>query len=231
VEHPLPAAPAQLEQRWPKAAEGLTRYAQIAATVGVERGLIGPREVPRLWERHILNCAVVEELIPHNSRVVDVGSGAGLPGLVLALARPDLSVVLVEPLLRRATFLTETVATLGLGDRVQVHRSRAETAAGVVQGDVVTSRAVASLETLTAWSLPLVPVGGFMLALKGTTADTELSAARSAITLAGGDAGEVLLCGAGVVDPVTTVVRVNRIADPTPARRRQSRLVSRPSRR
>jgi 16S rRNA (guanine527-N7)-methyltransferase len=231
VEHPLPAAPAALEQRWPHAVEGLTHYAQITATAGVERGLIGPREVPRLWERHILNCAVVEELIPQNARVVDVGSGAGLPGLVLALTRPDLDVTLVEPLLRRVTFLTETVKALGLEERVHVYRGRAESAAGAVQGDVVTSRAVANLETLTAWSLPLVPIGGAMVALKGSTAQAELAAARSAITLAGGDHGEVLECGSGLVDPVTTVVRVTRIGDPTPARRRQSRLVSRPSRR
>jgi 16S rRNA (guanine527-N7)-methyltransferase len=231
VEHPLPPPPEALERGWPEAADLLTRYAGIAATLGVERGLIGPREVPRLWERHILNCAVVSEVIPQGSRVVDVGSGAGLPGLVLAIVRPDLHVTLVEPLLRRTTFLSETVEALEMGQRVTVHRGRAESVATVVQGDVVTSRAVANLEALAAWSLPLVPVGGMMVALKGASAESELASARTAIALAGGDGGQVLHCGAGLVDPLTTVVVVHRITDPTPARRRQSRLVSRSSRR
>ena len=109
---------------------GLEAYAAILEGAGVERGLIGPREVPRLWDRHLLNCAVVADpalgLLQPGDRVADVGSGAGLPGLVWALARPDIHVVLVEPLLRRSTFLGEAVDTLGIGERVQVVRARAE---------------------------------------------------------------------------------------------------------
>src|SRR3954449_533182 len=126
------------------------RYAELLATDGVVRGLIGPREAPRLWERHLLNCAVVAEMIPYGASVLDVGSGAGLPGIVLAVARPDLSVTLVEPLARRTTFLTEAVDTLGLGTTVTVVRARAEEALrnGTPTADVVTARAVAPLDRL-----------------------------------------------------------------------------------
>ena len=127
----------------------LRQFADFVATAGVERGLVGPREVPRIWERHILNCAVVADLIPHGATVVDVGSGAGLPGLVLAIVRPDLEVHLIEPLLRRTQFLTEAVDLLGLVPaRVMVHRGRAHEF--TLAADVVTSRAVAALDVLTA---------------------------------------------------------------------------------
>ena len=116
----------RLRARYPDAAEALGRYAELLVTDGVVRGLIGPREVARLWSRHLANCAVLEELVPEGALVADVGSGAGLPGLPLAIVRPDLRVVLVEPLLRRATFLGEAVAALGLADRVEVLRGRAE---------------------------------------------------------------------------------------------------------
>ncbi|MFI0142208.1 16S rRNA (guanine(527)-N(7))-methyltransferase RsmG, partial [Streptomyces luteogriseus] len=133
------------------------RYYQSLATDGVERGLIGPREVPRLWERHLLNCAVIGELIAEGESVVDVGSGAGLPGIPLAIARPDLKVTLVEPLLRRSVYLAEFIESNGLD--VLVVRGRAEES-GVVKeaggADVVTSRAVAPLEKLARWSLPLI---------------------------------------------------------------------------
>ena len=205
----------------------LAEYAHIIATAGVERGLVGPREVPRLWDRHILNCAVVEEVIPQGSTVADVGTGAGFPGLVLAIVRPDLEVHLVEPLLRRTTFLSDTVAQLGLADRVHVHRARAEKAAGTVLCDLVTSRAVSSLDALTAWSLPLVPIGGAMIAMKGSSVAEELQTHATAIRLAGGDEGEVLQCGAGLVDPPTTVVRIRRVAHAAPVSRRSTRLGSR----
>lgn len=147
------------------------RYYQSLATDGVERGLIGPREVPRLWERHLLNCAVIGELIAEGESVVDVGSGAGLPGIPLAIARPDLKVTLVEPLLRRSVYLAEFIESNGLD--VLVVRGRAEES-GVVKeaggADVVTSRAVAPLEKLARWSLPLIHEHGRMLALKGSSA-------------------------------------------------------------
>jgi 16S rRNA (guanine527-N7)-methyltransferase len=208
----------RLRARYPAAAEALARYADLLATDGVVRGLIGPREVGRLWSRHLANCAVLEELVPPGAVVADVGSGAGLPGLPLAIVRPDLRVVLVEPLLRRATFLAEAVAALGLGDRVEVRRGRAEEQTLAV--DVVTARAVAPLDRLAGWTLPLARVGGTLLALKGEGAADEVTASAAALERLGGGQTEVLTCGAGVVDPPTTVVRVVRL---TAGRRRGAR--------
>lgn len=209
---------ARLAERYPDAAEGLARYADLLAGDGVVRGLIGPRETGRLWSRHVANCAVLEELVPGGSRVADVGSGAGLPGLPLALVRPDLSVVLVEPLLRRATFLSEAVEALGLADRVEVLRGRAEEVSLSV--DVVTARAVAPLDRLAGWTLPHARVGGVLLALKGEGAAEEVAASLAALEKVGGGNAEVLTCGTGVVDPPTTVVRVVRM---TAGRRKGSR--------
>ena len=204
--------------RYPQAAEALGRYADLLATDGVVRGLIGPREVARLWSRHLANCAVLEELVPEGAQVADVGSGAGLPGLPLAIVRPDLRVVLVEPLLRRATFLGEAVEALGLDDRVEVLRGRAEEQKLAV--DVVTARAVAPLDRLAGWTLPLARVGGTVLALKGEGAADEVVASQNALERLGGGHAEVLTCGAGIVDPPTTVVRVVRL---TAGRRKGSR--------
>jgi 16S rRNA (guanine527-N7)-methyltransferase len=206
-----------LAARYPAAAEGLAGYVALLAGPGVERGLIGPRETDRLWSRHVANCAVLEELVAPDARVGDVGSGAGLPGIPLALVRPDLRVVLVEPLLRRATFLTEAVDQLGLAERVEVLRGRAEDQRDLGL-DVVTARAVAALDKLAGWSLPLVRVGGELLALKGSTAADEVEAAHDALERIGGGQAEVLQCGHGVVDPPTTVVRVVRLR---PDRRRR----------
>lgn len=199
-----PEIPAQFAA----AAPGLSRYADILATTAVERGLIGPREVPRIWERHILNSAVLGELVPQDAEVIDVGSGAGLPGIPLALVRPDLKVVLLEPLLRRATFLSEVIAELGLTGRVSVDRGRAEERRGNYAVDVVTSRAVAPLDRLAGWCLPLTKPGGVMLALKGSSAQEEIESSRAAIGKAGGKDAEVLTCGSGVVEPPTIVVRI-----------------------
>lgn len=204
---PPPALPDWLAP----AASALSSYADLLAGPGVERGLIGPREVPRLWERHLLNCAVVADpaadLVVPGARVADVGSGAGLPGLVWALCRPDVSVVLVEPLLRRSTFLTEAVTTLELGDRVTVWRGRGEEAPREVGPvDVVTARAVAPLERLVGWTVPLLAEGGRLVALKGSSARQELDDAAE-ITAAAGLVGlEVRELGDGVVEPPTTVI-------------------------
>lgn len=155
-------------------------YADLLATRGVEWGLIGPREVDRVWDRHVLNSVAVGVAIEPGASVVDVGSGAGLPGIPLALARPDLRVTLLEPLLRRATFLTEVVDELGLGDRVSVVRGRAAPAGDKdplshrTTYDVVTSRAVAPLPRLLAWCLPLLADGGAIVALKGSSAREEV---------------------------------------------------------
>ncbi len=182
------------------------RYAGMLAGPGTIRGLIGPREGPRLWERHLLNCALLGDLIPTGATVCDIGSGAGLPGLVLSVRRPDLRLTLVEPLLRRTTFLDEAVADLGL-DNVEVVRARAEALHGSRQFDVVTSRAVAPLATLAEWSLPLVRDGGELLAMKGASAAAELADAVGAIEALGAVKPEVVHIHADAVTFPTTVIR------------------------
>lgn len=162
----VPQPPELAERVFGERLDRAVHYAGLLATTGVTHGLIGPREVLRLWDRHILNCALVEEYIPTGSRVIDVGSGAGLPGLALAIARPDLDVLLVEPMLRRTTWLAAAITDLGLSN-ARVHRGRAESLWGVESSPVVTARAVARLDELAAWCLPLVQPGGILLALKG----------------------------------------------------------------
>lgn len=188
-------------------------YAGLLATAGVERGLIGPRETDRLWDRHLLNCAVVTDLLPVGARVVDVGSGAGLPGLPMAIRRPDISVDLVESLQRRTDFLTEAVQLLGLTDRVRIVRGRAEdvsvrTEVGAAQW--ATARAVAPLDRLVRWCLPLLAGGGSLLAIKGDRGRDELSEFAPIIRRLGGVDPEVVTCGAGVLASPTTVVVVKR---------------------
>jgi 16S rRNA (guanine527-N7)-methyltransferase len=189
-------------------------YHASLASDGVVRGLIGPREVPRLWVRHVLNCAVLGELVGAGESVVDVGSGAGLPGIPLAIARPDVRVTLVEPLLRRTVFLQEVVDSLGL-ENVTVLRGRAEDSDVVKEAggaDVVTSRAVAPLEKLVRWSLPLVRVGGRMLALKGSSAAEEISRDRASLARLGAGKLEVVECGDDALPVPTIVVRAERVA-------------------
>jgi 16S rRNA (guanine527-N7)-methyltransferase len=185
----------------------LERYAELLATEGVVRGLIGPREAPRLWDRHLLNCGVLAELVPQGSTVCDIGSGAGLPGLVLAIARPDVRVTLVEPLLRRTTFLTEVVEELEL-DRVEVVRGRAEELHGERAFDVVTSRAVAPLERLLTWSMPLVSPEGALVAMKGSSVQEEIDAAASVLHRFRCAPPEVRLLGEDVLAQPTYAVRV-----------------------
>ncbi|MFD6095407.1 16S rRNA (guanine(527)-N(7))-methyltransferase RsmG [Nocardiopsis flavescens] len=188
------------------------RYAELLADDGVRRGLIGPREVPRLWERHIINCAVVEELLPEGAEIVDIGSGAGLPGLVLGLLRPDIRMVLLEPLLRRTVFLDEAVEILELPN-VEVRRGRAEEAHGDLLTDFVTARAVAPLPRLAGWALPLLRKGGSLLALKGEQAEVELAAAEQDVSKLRPNVSDVIRVGRGKVDPATTVVRVTVTSD------------------
>ena len=182
-------------------------YAASLATDGVVRGLIGPREAPRLWERHLLNCAVLAEVIPEGATVCDVGSGAGLPGVVLAIARPDLAVTLVEPLLRRSTYLTEVTEQLGLAT-VEVLRARADELHGKRRFDVVTSRAVAPLERLLGWSMPLVAPEGTLLAMKGSSISDEIAAAAAVLAGMGCTEPVVLELGAGDISPHTFAVQV-----------------------
>jgi 16S rRNA (guanine527-N7)-methyltransferase len=167
----------------------MQRYAAMLADAGVVRGLIGPREVPRLWQRHLLNCAQIAPAFEQDARVCDLGSGAGLPGVVLALARPDLRVTLLEPLLRRTTFLTEVVQELRL-EGVAVVRGRAEEQVGA-GFDAVTARAVAPLDRLARWALPLCRPGGMLLAMKGVAASDELEASGAALEQAGARSSRV----------------------------------------
>ena len=189
------------------------RYVEALARDGVVRGLIGPREVPRLWERHLLNCAVVSELLPDGAQVVDVGSGAGLPGLALAARRPDLACTLLEPSLRRTEFLSETIEILGLSGQVVVVRGRVEDPAVRAElGNVnwVTARAVAPLDRLAGWCLPLLRPGGALLAIKGESAAAEVTSHGAAVRRLGGGEIDVVMCGSGLLEDPTTVVRVRR---------------------
>ena len=194
------------------------RYADLLATEGVLRGLIGPREAPRLWERHLVNCGVMSTLLQPGASVIDVGSGAGLPGLVLAVARPDLVITLVEPLARRTSFLEEVVEELDLGN-VTVVRGRAEDV-DLPGADVVTARAVAALDKLAGWCLPLAAVGGRLLAMKGSSAAEEIAEHSDAIAKLGGGEAVIRLCGAGLIEPPTTVVEIVKERHVVPGRQR-----------
>lgn len=187
-------------------------YAELLAEHGVERGLIGPREVERLWERHLLNSAIVGEVIPRDARVVDLGSGAGLPGVPIAIARPDLRVTLLEPMARRVEWLEHVASVLGLG--VTVIRGRAEEPAikrRIGGADVVIARAVAPLARLCEWGLPLLRRGGSLVAMKGASAAEELARDRQAVARAGGGEPRIESCGVGVLTEPATVVIVARV--------------------
>ncbi|GAB3873706.1 16S rRNA (guanine(527)-N(7))-methyltransferase RsmG [Terrabacter terrigena] len=184
-------------------------FVAILADTGISHGLIGPREAPRLWDRHVLNCAVVEELIPRTGdvqRVIDVGSGAGLPGLALAIARPDLELHLVEPLARRTAWLSETVQQLELPN-VTVHTARAEALWDRLAAPWVTARAVSKIVQLAEWTLPLLTDGGSLLALKGSRAQSELDESRAALVRLGVVESEVQPVGGDLLDEPTLVLR------------------------
>lgn len=205
---PAPDPPGEASAVFGEHLRTARRYAGMLAGHGAERGLIGPRELDRLWDRHLLNCAVVGELIPARARVVDIGSGAGLPGLALAIGRPDVTVTLIESRLRPSDFLCECVDALGL-NRVSVRRCRAEDAAGSLVADVVTARAVASLGRLAEWSLPFLVSGGELLALKGETAGEELADTRSRLRRLGARRADVVRVGEATIRHPATVVRVS----------------------
>jgi 16S rRNA (guanine527-N7)-methyltransferase len=207
VSRGTPPVPADAAAIFGGGLAGAERFADLLATDGVAWGLIGPREAERLWSRHLLNCAVVASTVPARVAVIDVGSGAGLPGMVWALARPDLEVTLIEPLLRRSRFLEQAVARLGLSN-VSVVRARAEELHGHRYADVVTARAVAPMERLARWCLPLVRSGGELIAFKGRSAQADLDASRPLLRSMGATSAVVTTYGEGVVDPVATVIRV-----------------------
>jgi 16S rRNA (guanine527-N7)-methyltransferase len=189
------------------------RYVELLATAGVERGLIGPREAPRLWERHVLNCLAVESAVPVGATVADLGSGAGLPGLVLAIGRPDLSMTLVEPLQRRVAFLEEVVDELALR-HVRTVRGRAEELHHRERFDVVTARALAPLGRLLGWAMPLVRGSGALLAMKGSSAAEEIAAAAAPLQNLGCAAPELLSVTGPDGSSTATLVRVAH-ADPS----------------
>ncbi|TYP86448.1 16S rRNA (guanine(527)-N(7))-methyltransferase RsmG [Blastococcus xanthinilyticus] len=211
-----PPAPAVAEQVFGAALPAAQRYVARLATDGVTRGLIGPREVPRLWERHVLNSAAVAEAVPEGARVVDVGSGAGLPGIPLGLARPDVALTLVEPMARRVEFLEEAVAELAPGPGGppwRVVRGRAEdrsvvTAVGRV--DVVTARAVAPLPRLVGWCRGLLRPGSRLVALVGARALEELPGLLPELRAAGMRDIEARAVGESLGDAATTVVVMTR---------------------
>lgn len=197
-----------------------SRYVRLLRTHGTERGLIGPREAERLWDRHVLNSAVLGELIPDGARVVDVGSGAGLPGVPLAVARPDLDIVLLEPMARRVSWLCEVADELELP--VTVVRGRAEERATrdrVAGVDVVTARALAPLAKLCGWCVPLARPGGALLAMKGASAADEVARDNEAMRAAGACDIQVLACGAGRIAEPATVVSMTRQQRGSTARR------------
>jgi 16S rRNA (guanine527-N7)-methyltransferase len=203
----VPPPPAAADAVFGDAVSSAHRYAEILAGAGVERGLLGPREMDRVWDRHVLNSAAVAELLHPDEHIVDIGSGAGLPGIPLALARPDVRVTLIEPLLRRSDFLREVIDELGIDCRVV--RGRAEDRQvrdEVGEADAVVSRAVASLDKLTKWSAPLLRPGGRMLAIKGERAEEEIRDHRRVMSELGVTEVKVMKCGAPFVDPPVTVV-------------------------
>jgi 16S rRNA (guanine527-N7)-methyltransferase len=184
----------------------LSQYADILAKDGVRLGLIGPREVERIWDRHILNCAALAELISDGQSIIDIGSGAGLPGIVLAILKPESKVTLIEPMQRRTDFLTQVSKDLGLTN-VEIIRGRAETQK--VKALIVTSRAVAPLNKLIAWSLPLVENGGKVLAIKGEKAQEELEEAKKELVSLKGSTATIKTCGLAL-DLSVTVVEISK---------------------
>ncbi|MEI6693694.1 MAG: 16S rRNA (guanine(527)-N(7))-methyltransferase RsmG [Actinomycetes bacterium] len=189
------------------ALQAAQRYAELLATEGIVRGLLGPREADRIWDRHMVNSALVGHWIGEGSSVVDLGSGAGLPGIPLALARPDVSVTLVEPLQRRVIFLQEVLAELAVTNpqvKVEVIRGRAEQVNRTF--NVVTARALAPLERLVGWAAPLIAPGGMLVALKGSSAQQEIEQAQAQLAKAGLSASVDVFQG-------VTVVLAQRISD------------------
>ncbi len=202
------------------------QYVAALRSTGIEHGLVGPREADRMWERHVINCALAAGSFDPDSAIADLGTGAGLPGIVLAIARPDLHVHLVEPLHRRIVWLERTVAALHLTN-VTLHEDRAESVAGQLQVRHTTARAVARLAALTLWSRPLLAEGGSLIAVKGASAETELAADWPAMQRAGAGRAQVQVVGdelvtAGIVGEPTRIVEVTFEACPSPGVARRS---------
>lgn len=207
-----PGTRAAVDAVFGERAECAGHFVDLLAQHGVERGLIGPREVDRLWERHVLNSGVIAELIPRDARVLDVGTGAGFPGIPLAIARPDLEVVLLEPMERRTTWLAEVAARLELPLTIERGRAEEKSIRNRLGGmDAVTARAVAPLARLAEWCLPLLRPLGMLLALKGASAPEEIERDRAAVRGAGGGPPRITRCGADILETPSTVVTVERV--------------------
>lgn len=214
-----PRLPAHFGAAWP----AIERFHAMLRDEGVLRGLVGPREVSRLWERHLVNSAAVVPFLPETGSIVDVGSGAGLPGIVIAAMRPDADVVLLEPMERRTDWLSEVVETIGLTN-VTVLRGRAEDQIGDLAADAVTARAVAALDKLYGWTLPLLRVGGRLVALKGGRAQDEADAAVGAGQRLGGGEAQILVAPTlDGLDPTSAVVVEKIAAGSAPQTARVSR--------
>jgi 16S rRNA (guanine527-N7)-methyltransferase len=210
------APPLQAQAVFGAALPTVTRYVELLAGAGVERGLMGPHEPSRLWSRHVLNSAALAGLLSRGSDVLDLGSGAGLPGIPVALARPDLQVTLLEPMARRVAFLEEVVDELGLD--IQVLRGRAEDVTPS-STDAVIARAVAPLTRLVPLSLPMLRPGGRLLALKGSTADAEIAAAKDVLRRWPLATVSVVTAPAGTT--TATVVVIDMKDDVSPAKDRE----------
>lgn len=199
------SAPAAAAHMFGDSLASAEKYAALLTGIGVERGVVGPAEADRIWDRHLLNCGAIAHLVPARATVVDLGSGAGLPGVVLAILMPGIRMTLVEPLARRVEFLSECVATLGLAN-VQVVRGRAEEFAGRLMADVVTSRAVAPLDKLAGLSAGLARPGGRVLAIKGSSAEAELAKARPVLARMGVADARIVQAGSAADGSAATVV-------------------------
>jgi 16S rRNA (guanine527-N7)-methyltransferase len=191
-----------ITQYFPGQEDAIRAYAEFLTTAGIERGLIGPREGERIWERHIFNCLPVTQLLPQGASLFDIGSGAGLPGIVIALARPDLKVTLIEPLERRVEFLNEAVTAIAAGGvEIEVIRGRAQDVKK--SAEFVTARAVAPMEKLKKMSWHMVKTGGSLLAMKGESAASEMVGIKGAelheIKLEGIELGRVISVRKGSV--------------------------------
>lgn len=201
--------PAGLAEVFDTSADQMRYFADLLSHEGLEQGLLGPREAGRIWSRHILNCWVLSEFLPEGVQVADVGSGAGLPGLVLAIGRPDLSLTLIESMARRCEWLQFCVEELGL-DNVQIRNARAEDFRGKPAFSHLTARAVGNLSTLLGWTAPLVTKHGTMLFLKGASVDAEIEKAKANYVFAKQKVSlpEVLTLATPLTGEPTRVVRL-----------------------
>ncbi|SMX86177.1 16S rRNA (guanine(527)-N(7))-methyltransferase RsmG [Brevibacterium aurantiacum] len=203
----LEIPPAGTEEFFGAAYPAAQRYAQHLATTGIEWGLIGPREIDRLWTRHILNCAVVAEFIDDSDVVGDVGSGAGLPGIPIALLRPEAQVVLIEPMERRVEWLKMVVDDLAL-DNVRIVRARVEELVDEEMFTVVTSRAVKAMTTLIEWTHDVMGPEGRILALKGASVEAELAKTKKLLKRYRLSQPEIHIVDGGILDFPSRVVEI-----------------------